>query len=590
MALTTALAGGEEKKLPPPPDVSEELARARKAASDANHFGIDARQKAADGNAKDSIDLLEKQDNANDAAEAAFRAAVAKDARNPRALSEFGRFWFTRRHYIQARMYAERALAAFEKKPAQEKPPASGAPEKPEYDELSSFTPAEIAEFQCDQLRLLGSLLERAGENEYAINCYYKGLNLAPTDAKMRICLAIALCANGRPLETTTILKNWSAESAAPAEDVPSDPALRALGVYTLAVAQEETGYYEQALQTYTIARKLAVKAGEAESAGVFDNANLAIERLQDFFDDIKDRDALHAKENQTRVQNKLEPIAGEREQISKALYRFDQGMSFKERALKDPTFVTALARARSEWGGPDERDALINHPEWDTFHASMKWFEEALKAYPRLHQAAYELALCNIVTGHYAPARQFLDESASASPYNRATLNEQANVLMELGQWDEAVGVFRKILALDPDSGFANFGLARAYLALQRDDSELQSALDAVERAEQLAYRDPRMLHRQTIVKKDGTEVLGIARMSGDKYTVMIAPGNVQDIPKAECQEVIEHLSLKEEIEAMIARFAQGERPAKPKRIKGQKKPERAGRNPWDGTILPKY
>ena len=569
----------------PPPDISEELAKARKAADDGDRLGSNARLAAADAKADDSMKLFNAQAVAYNDAQSAFREALAKDSRNPRGLAEYAQFWFARRHFVQARYYCERTLEIFTIA-ASAKPKMSDL-EKEERDscraELVSFSAEDKAEFQCEVLRMLGAALERAGESEHAVACYSKGLTFFPADAKTRIALGIALCANGRPQEVATVLKGW-ADEAGKVPDLPKQPELRALGAYTLAVAQEETGYYEDALSSYLYARKLALQAGEAESAGVFDNATLAVERLQDFFDDIKDHDAKREKENIERKKNHQEPLIGEREQIASAHYRLDEGLKFKDQALKDASFVEALAASRYDWGGSDDRDPLKDHASWDSFDTAMKWFQSALQAAPRVHQAAYQSALCQIMAGHFTAARTLLEESAAASPYNLATLNEQGSVLLELGQWEESAAVFKKILALDPDSGFANFGLARALAALQRDENECRSALDALDRVERLGYRDPRMIHSQNLIRKDGSEFAGVVKESGDHYSVKQGPESVINVPKADVLEVLEHASLREDLEATVERFERGERPPTPMKLRHKNKPRNEGANPvWD-------
>jgi len=135
-------------------------------------------------------------------------------------------------------------------------------------------------------------------------------------------------------------------------------------------------------------------------------------------------------------------------------------------------------------------------------------------------------------------------------SPNNLALLNLQAEVLMELGQWEDAHRAFSRVLYLESESGRANFGLARACNALQNDLRQCQSGLDALDRAEQLGVSEFK------IQKEDGTA----------------------------------HLSLREQLTASLQRFERGERPAPRPTLKGASpnKPQRREAAPdWKGTIF---
>ena len=568
----------------PPPqltaDVSEELALARKSATEGDRLGEQARKISRD-NPEEQIKLSDQQLERYKEAQKAFRAALEKDPKNPHVLAEYARFWIGQRQFVHARAALEMALKSLNPPPRK---PDDKTP--PPVDYMLAFSAEEKAEFNAELQRTLGGVLERAGETDAAIVTYYKALDLVPTDPKTRISLTIALCAYGRPQETIKLLKGWNEEGQG--VGVPKQPEIRALGVYTLAVALEETGFYEDALQSYTVARKLALDAGPKETTGVLDLASLSIERLQDFFDTLREKAAAREKENAERAKRHEAPLPDDRAEIARALADFDQGLSFKDRALKDESFVKVMARTRAGWGSGEPEDLISNHPSFDTWEEGLKWFSAALQIYPRLHQAAYQLALCNVVTGHYAPARTYLEAAIVASPFNLATLNEQGAVLLELGQWDEAAAVFKKILTLDPDSGSANFGLATSLAALQRDEGECRGALNAFDRSAQLGYRDPRMFHTQVLVKKDGTEFHGRIKLdaSGENYIVKLYDKD-QPVPKKECEELVEKPSLREEIQDMLDRFARGERPAPPPKLRKHAAKKRTPADPFKGTIF---
>lgn len=569
-------------------DVSEELALARKASMEGDRLGDQAR-KVANENPEKQIELRDKQLDRYKDAQKAFRAALDKDPKNPHVLAEYARFWIGQHQFVQARAALElalKSLTTMEKALTEAKSRKPDDKSPPPIDYMRAFAPEEKGEFRAGLHRMLGGVLERAGETDAAIVSYYQALEFAPTDAKARISLTIALSAYGRPQEAIKLLKGWAEDGKG--VGVPKQPEIRALGVYTLAVAQEETGFYEDALQSYTVARKLALEAGPKETAGVLDLASLSIERLQDFFDALKEKAEARTKANLERAKRHEAPLPDERSEIARALSDFDQGLAFKDRALKDEGFVKVMARTRAGWGSGEPEDLISNHPSFDTWEEGLKWFSAALQIYPRLHQAAYQLAVCNVITGHYALARTYLEAAIVASPFNLATLNEQGAVLLELGQWDEAQAVFKRILTLDPDCGSANFGLATALAALQRDENECLVALNAFDRAAQLGYRDPRMFHTQVLVKKDGTEFHGRIKLdeSGKNYVVMLSDQN-KIVPKQDCESLIEKQSMREELIDLRDRFARGERPAPPPKLRKHAEKKRARTDPFKGTIF---
>ena len=371
LCASVTVARAAQTSEPLTADISDDLAAARKAALDGDRLGEQAHKVSID-NPEQQIELRDQQLDRYKDAQKAFRAALEKDPKNPRALAEYARFWIGQRQFVHARAALEMALKYADDKTVKH---------------VSAYTDEEKAEFKADLRRSLGAVLERAGETDAAIVSYYQALDLVPTDAKTRISLAVALAAYGRPQEAIKLLKGWNEDGQG--VGVPKQPEIRALGVYTLAVAQEETGFYEDALQSYTVARKLALEAGPKETTGVLDLASLSIERLQDFFDALKDKAVAREKENAERKKKHEPLIPDEREEMARALYDFDQGLNFKDRALKDASFVKAMARDRSGWGSGEQGDLLSNQPSFDTWEEALKWFSASLQIYPRLHQAA---------------------------------------------------------------------------------------------------------------------------------------------------------------------------------------------------------
>ena len=169
-------------------------------------------------------------------------------------------------------------------------------------------------------------------------------------------------------------------------------------------------------------------------------------------------------------------------------------------------------------------------------------------------------------------------------------------DVLLELGQWDDAVSAFKKALALDPQSGRANFGLARAYAALKTDAAQCQAALDALERAVQFGLRDRSIHYRQVLCLNDGAELEGYVteEVIDGIAEYILQQGQLPPCryAKDKVKEVRRAPGLREELLSLLERFERGESPPPRKIIRGSRpaKPARTDLLPstWgSGTIL---
>jgi tetratricopeptide (TPR) repeat protein len=525
--LAFACVAGED-----PPDVTAELAAARKAWNEGDRLGNEAT--AAQGDADKVLKIYDQQESSYQQAEAQFRAALKKDPEQPQVLIAYGKFAIARNDYRVARVRLDHALQSPRAK--------------------TLLKPAELAEV----MRTLGGLAERAGDVNGAVLYYRDAAELCPSEPRNRLALALAFCASGRSEKAIPVLKTWSDDKAegVPVNDVP----LRALGVYTLAVAEEETSHYEDAIAAYEKSRELAAKAGAAETTGISDHAAMAVERLNDFFDGLQERKAEREKENKERAEKKLKPLPDEREEMCEAQTIYDEGLDLKEKVLQDQSFVTALARARDENAEQADRDALNNHPTYDRFQAAINRFNLALAKYPRLPQACYQLGLCHLLSGNYKDARRTLETALAYSPYNFAALNLLGEVLLESGQSEQAVQTFKKVLAQFPDSGPAHFGLGRAYFYLQRSQRECETALKELDRAEELGLRDKRLYSTQILIRKDGTKLEGRVREKDGDYFVDLGDKKPVTVAKADVQELTKKLGLRDKLLERIARFERGE------------------------------
>jgi tetratricopeptide (TPR) repeat protein len=438
-------------------NLDDELALARKAWEDGDRLGVQALQ---------DYQLLDKQEQAYGKAEEYFRGAIKKDPQNPHALVEMGRFLRARKEYGQARIWLERAEAS---------------------PRLNIFPPAELAELH----RMLGGLLERAGETSRAMERYRKAFACYPADDRNIISLAVAHCAAGKFSEAVALLRPWAEQKPQTPNPAPGTGAHEALGFYTLALALEENGSVTEALPAYARAEALSGKSAAEESNLVRECSARGSARMTELVEAWQAR----SKENATRLARKQDPLPDESANLKQACALCDDGERFEKLALADAAFVAALAGLRypgaGEEGGTASATSLEDQPAFESFTRAMQSFQEAIARYIGLARAHYELAVCKLLLGSFSQTRQLLAAAAEYSPHNLAILQLQGEVLLELGQWKEAAGVFKKLLALEPESGRGNMGLARAGAGWQADEKQVRMALNALDRAKQLGVRD---------------------------------------------------------------------------------------------------
>ncbi|HYF51650.1 MAG TPA: tetratricopeptide repeat protein [Planctomycetota bacterium] len=541
----------------PPADLSVELSAARKAWQDGDALAAKARS---------DFSVLEKQEQAYEKAVALFKKALEKDRHSPQANAEFGRFWLSRREFVQARAHLELALRTLdeERKRRQAKPDAPP---------LYVFE----ASAEADVCRTLGGLLERAAEYPQAMEVYRQAVKLDPANARNVVSLSIALCAGGRPGEALALLEPL-AEQAKATEEAKAPPLSKAasdsLIVYTLAVCLEETGRLEEALGLYQRALKLAVKAGAAETSSVGDHALMATARIEDLLDAMTARGKAREAENAERKKNNKEPLPelNERADYASAAYRCAEGIKLKNIALSEEDFVLALARLRAGIHEPGD-DGIEKHPMFESFIGAMQAFQEATQKHPRFARAHYELALCQLLQGRYGSARALIDAAALYSPNDIATLNVQGEVLLELGQWDEAANVYRRMLMLEHESGAANFGLARALAGTHPDPKSVQTALDALDRAAHLGVRDRRMSKSDRVTLTDGREFEGKLQFEEKENLYLLhTDAKTYSIKKEKVKEIREQPGLREQLVAMKERLDRGESIEKGPVLKGSK------------------
>jgi tetratricopeptide (TPR) repeat protein len=325
---------------------------------------------------------------------------------------------------------------------------------------------------------------QRAGQWRRALDCYRLAMGLYDADPRNRLSLAIAESAWDSPVAAQETLRPWAEpQSAAPIPPLKEggktaaardmSPAMRALGIYTLAYAQEESGRLEEALASYRRARQAAEEAGGAEPCGVAEQARLAAQRLAGQMRSLK--------------------AEGSAVAYARAATLFRDGLRKKAVALKDRD-AFALARQKL-WaaGNAAEAERLRQEEPLRSLHDAMRCFQEALQAYPRFPRAHAELGLCRLALVEQKTALPHLEAAAVYDPLSPGVLAALGECRLSLGAWEAAAETFRKLVSLDPECAPANLGLARLALHLGRTERDLDLAREALFRA-RLLGTDPRM------------------------------------------------------------------------------------------------
>src|ERR1043165_1713365 len=167
-----------------------------------------------------------------------------------------------------------------------------------------------------------------------------------------------------------------------------------------------------------------------------------------------------------------------------------------------------------------------------------------------------------------YSTAKNLLDAAVLYNPNDLATLTLRGSVLLDLGQWEDAAGLFRSNVALDPENGSAHFGLGRALTALKTDEATLEQALNAFARAERLGLRDERLELSPSLTTKDGQVYGGhivedVDKEKGiDDYVVMEESAAPFRIAKSEVAKVNAGPGLRYQAIELQERYRKGEKP----------------------------
>ncbi len=560
-----------------PPDIGPELMEARKAWRKAEDLTGDIRDEK-NREPKELDALIDARDDAYQHAVEMFEKALKKDPTHPQALAEFGRYWLSRRDFFIARRYLENAWRSALPLSVQAPASANASPDGCGSRAEKSLTEADKA----DVLRALGGIAERAGETGVALSHYRAALKRYPTDPRNRASLAIGLCAAGNPAEAVTLLEPWDRSDATKVEaplDFPKDRAdVLALGLYTLALAKEELGWNEDALALYRRS-EAACKQAFAATGETAESARMAIARLEDRLDEFTENEKSCAKQaeeiariNVERKKANLAPLSApksDRVMFADALNFCVHAVSLKKQAMRDRDFLAAISKLRFNEIKAKELESV---PEFGLYQSAENSFQASVTSFSRFSRSYYELALCELQMHRFTTARNMLDAAALYNPNDVATLSLRGSVLLDLGQWEEAAGVFRKIVSLDGDNGAAHFGLGRALTALKSNEAVCSEAVDSFGRALRLGVRDERMELSVSLTAKDGQVYSGHIVENGDDWIVKedgVAPFR---IAKKEVEKVNEGPGLRQQALAMLERYQRGEKPVVVQRYSGRK------------------
>ncbi|MCX7805253.1 MAG: tetratricopeptide repeat protein [Planctomycetota bacterium] len=282
---------------------------------------------------------------------------------------------------------------------------------------------------------LLGGTLERAGRTEDALRLYREAAAIAPEEAAPFEHIAAALAFRGDFREALDDLaRGGAAASGSP------------FAMYIRGVCLESLWRLKEAQEAYGRAGAMAAKSGTGDLAAACSEAA---------------------------------------ERVAAAIAKTD-------------------AKA---WERIEEASALLAHGEKlaagaqgdrKKHEAAIQALKSAVGLWPPFAAAHYRLGALYLSEEQYAAARSHLEAAALYEPRQPAYLKAHAQVLLALGQFEEAIRVLGRLLILDPESGPAHFGLARAHGLLRASPRDLEVALMDLDRAGQLGVEvPPRMRER---------------------------------------------------------------------------------------------
>jgi len=417
--------------------------------------------------------LYNEQLTALQSAEQALRQALRLNPKHPFALEEFGRFLREGEYFAEAALRYEQLL------------------QWPGVKDV--FSSVERA----DMHRSLGGLLERSGLILRALEHYSKAVDLASTDARNLLSLAVALNAQRDYTAVLELLKDVDADTWKGRELAP---VVRALALYHFAYALEETGRLDEAVQAYTRAHAVAkeTKAEQAEETTV--QAKFAARRVKLFIKELKnekrkegEQEIFDAPARFARAQFQCDEgtrqLAAERVCLRAAGVAQNQARAFDKVALRfwASGSVGLALHAEAVSLHAQTVCAEQQHAGLELLRKTKVAFDAAVQIYPKCARAHQELGFCHLRLLETKAAEPRLEAALLYDPLSPALLSGLSETRMMLGDWAGAEELFTRLTLSAPHCGPAWLGLARVGVKIHPTSKGLHMALDHLARAERI-------------------------------------------------------------------------------------------------------
>lgn len=350
---------------------------------------------------------------------------------------------------------------------------------------------------QPDVLHLLGLMSHNCNNLDLAID-YLRRACLSPQAPALYLSNLAEMCRQKGLLE-----EGEKAARRAVTLDMVSTGAWNNLGIIL-----QEMGRYEEALMC--LERVVNLKPNYAEAHNNLGNTFRQMGRLDKALDCYRRAIALNPDypEAHSNLSNLYKDLGNRQQAVEEANRAIEINPSFFD------AYINAAA-AESTWGhyeaalqwlnallgvAPNYAAALANkaltliklrHPE-----EALQTARQAVFMAPENGDALGALAQALQACGDYEEALSTYDKAAGAkgaTAFN--TLNNKGTLLMEIGRKDEAIGVFREILALNPQSATALFHLADTK-TFQANDPDIARMETLLEKGHIQHYSDRMSLH----------------------------------------------------------------------------------------------
>jgi len=141
---------------------------------------------------------------------------------------------------------------------------------------------------------------------------------------------------------------------------------------------------------------------------------------------------------------------------------------------------------------GPDPQQNLNQGLQWlqrGDFERAGKCFSDVLTVLPAEPNALHFMGIVAKNQNRLSDAEDYFRRSLKANKRQPEVLNNLANLIRKMGRLDEAIGLYEKAVAIDPNFADGWFNLGRAH---QANDAH-PGAIEALKKAQAINPRDPR-------------------------------------------------------------------------------------------------